>query len=275
LSLGFVLTFLLAALLFNSMLFTFRNLARLSVSAGRTQPVFAGGEAFFTLHLANSGARARHVIGLARGRHLLDEARFADVGAGGHAALAVGIPAPRRGRLRPGRLTLFTRFPLGLYHAWSHVRPDMHCLVYPRPAPLAEPPPAAPAPAGSGAAHGQGQDDFTGLRGYRMGDPPRHIAWKAAARGQGLHTKQFSGSAAREVWLDWHTLPPRLGVEDKLSLLTRQVLDASDARLTFGLKLPGATLPLASGDEHKARCLEALALHDLPDNGFYSDESGA
>ena len=42
LSLGFVLTFLLVALAFNAMFYTFRNLARLSVTAGRTRAVFAG-----------------------------------------------------------------------------------------------------------------------------------------------------------------------------------------------------------------------------------------
>ena len=39
------------------------------------------------------------------------------------------------GVLRPGRLTLFTRFPVGLFHAWSYVDLDTHCVVYPRPAP--------------------------------------------------------------------------------------------------------------------------------------------
>lgn len=274
LSLGFVLTFLLAALLFNSMLFTFRNLAQLSVTGGRSEAVFAGGTARFTLHLSNTSARARHAIGLTLARERQDEACYCDVDAGASATLTIGIKAPRRGRLRPGRLTLFTRFPLGLYHAWSYVRPDIHCMVYPRPAPPGEALPLAQAAAGAGAAHGQGQDDFTGLRNWHRGDPPRHVAWKAAARGQGLHTKQFSGNAAPEVWLDWDLLPQRLSIEQRLSLLARQVIDADATRLAYGLRLPGVMLPLASGAAQMTRCLEALALFELPEGGSYTDESG-
>lgn len=265
LSLGFVLTFLLVAMAFNAMLFTFRNLARLRVSGGRVQPVFAGGAARFTLNLANPGAHARYAIGLSRERRGHHGAEFTDVPPAGASQLGIAIPAPRRGRLRTGRLTLFTRFPLGLYHAWSHVYPDMACLVYPRPAPPGVPLPAAEATQGIGAAHGHGQEDFAGLRPYHPGDPPRHVAWKAAARGQGLHTKQFTGQATSEIWLAWDQLPSRMNAEDRLSQLARWVLDADEQHLAYGLRLPGTTIAMGSGEAQRQHCLEALALHDLPD----------
>ena len=266
LSLGFVLTFLLVAMAFNGMLYTFRNLVRLQVTAGRAPAVFAGGNALFTLNLTNPGEQARHAIGLSRERRGGGDALYTDVPPKATVPISVAVPAMRRGRLRPGRLALFTRFPLGLYNAWSVVQPDMHCIVYPRPAPKGQPLPAAQAAQGIGASHGQGQEDFAGLRPYHMGDPPRHIAWKAAARGQGLYTKQFTGQAASEIWLAWDQLPPRMDVEEKLSRLTRWVLDADAQQLNYGLRLPGAVAPMASGDAHRERCLETLALHDLPDD---------
>ncbi|MEQ1776701.1 MAG: hypothetical protein ABL891_23190, partial [Burkholderiales bacterium] len=79
LSLGFVLTFLLVALAFNAMLFTFRNLARLHVSGGRAHAVFAGGTAQFTLNLANPGGHARYGIGLSRERRGGGDVEFTDV----------------------------------------------------------------------------------------------------------------------------------------------------------------------------------------------------
>lgn len=264
LSLGFVLTFLLMALAFNAMLFTFRNLARLQVTGGRAPAVFAGAAARFTLNLTNPGDNARYAIGISRDKRGRTDNTFADVPAHATVPISVAVPALQRGRLQPGRLTLFTRFPLGLYYAWSYMQPDLFAIVYPRPAPAGLPLPAAEAAQGIGASHGQGQEDFAGLRPYHPGDPPRHIAWKAAARGQGLYTKQFTGQAASEIWLAWDQLPPRMDTEEKLSQLTRWVLDADAQRLHYGLRLPGNVVPMAGGDTHRERCLEALALHDLP-----------
>lgn len=259
LGLGFVLTFLLAALSINAMIHTFRNLANLRVAGGRAYPVFAGDIARFTVHLENSGATDRYAIGLTHDRK---DASFVDVMARSTTPATAEVPAPRRGILRPGRLTLFTRFPLGLFYAWAYLELDLHCIVYPRPAIPALPLPPAATSAGTGAERGLGQEDFAGLRQYHLGDSPRHIAWKAAARDQGLLTKQFTGRSETELWLDWAYLPPQMGVEERLSHLARWVLDAHAAGLTYGLRLPGTTLDMGAGDSQRDHCLEALALFD-------------
>ena len=259
LGLGFVLTFLLVALGVNAMVHTFRNLANLRVTGGRALPVFAGTVAHFTIYLENGSNADRYAIGLTQDGK---ETTFVDAPAGATVPAAVAIPAARRGVLRPGRLTLFTRFPLGLYRAWSYVEFDMHCIVYPRPAFPGLPLPPATASEGAGSRHSLGQEDFSGLRQYHSGDSPRHIAWKAAARDQGLLTKQFSGRADTEMWLDWSALPPGLGVDERLSHLARWVLVAHSAGMPYGLRLPGKTVDLAAGEAQRERCLEALALYD-------------
>jgi uncharacterized protein (DUF58 family) len=136
----------------------------------------------------------------------------------------------------------------------------MYCLVYPRPAPPGLPLPVSRTSSVDGAGQGQGHDDFAGLRQYQPGDSPRHIAWKSAARGEVLLTKQFTGRAAAEIWLNLELLPASMGLEEKLSRLTRWVLDAHAGGLAYGLKLPNATVALGSGEAHRDRCLEALAL---------------
>lgn len=260
LSLGFVLTFLLVAMGFNTMVYTFRNLANLRLSATHTPSVFAGENACFTVCIENPGRAGRHSIGLTRDRI---ESTFTEVPAQQTVFASIGIPAAHRGVLRPGRLTLFTRYPLGLYYTWAYLELDMQCIVYPRPAPPGLPLPPAEPNLGQGAHHGQGQEDFTGLRPYRPGDSPRHIAWKAAARGQGLLTKQFSGRADTELWLDWRQLPAQMEIEEKLSRLTRWALDAHALGMSFGLRLPDTTISIASGEAQLERCLEALALFDV------------
>lgn len=257
LSLGFVLTFLLTALGVNSILHTFRNLAKLRISSGRVQAVYAGDHAHFTLIIDNPGAVDRYSIGVTRdGKH----ATYADLPAGQATTVSVAVPAPHRGIMLPGRLTLFTQYPLGLCYAWAYIEPDVRCLVYPQPEAVHVPLPLQELHSGLGIAHGLGQEDFSGLRSYHPGDSPRHIAWKAAARDQGLLTKQFSGRTDTELWLDWKATPDTLGVEGRLSRLTRWVIDAHAASLSFGLRLPDITLPPAPGNAQHDRCLEALAL---------------
>ena len=258
LSLGFILTFLLAALGVNAILHTYRNLARLRITAGRAAPVFAGDVARFTLILDNPGKLDRYSIGIARDTR---DAIYTDVPALASTSVDVPVAAPRRGVLRPGRLTLFTQFPLGLCHAWAYAEPDVHCLVYPRPEAGSVPLPATDVHGGTGVTHGAGQEDFAGLRSYHAGDSPRQIAWKAVARGEALLTKQFSGRAATEVWLDWRATPESLGTDGRLSRLARWIIDAHAAAMSFGLRLPAMTLPPAPGNAQRERCLEALALH--------------
>ena len=258
LSLGFILTFLLAALGVNGILHTFRNLARLRIATGRVQPVFAGDTARFTLVIDNPSALDRYAIGIARDKR---ELLFTDAPALQSTAVGVPVPAPARGMLRPGRLTIFTNFPLGLCYAWAYAELDMHCIVYPRPEDGRVPLPPFAADDATGITHGAGQEDFAGLRSYHPGDSPRHIAWKAAARGEALLTKQFSGRAASELWLDWRATPDTLTLEGRLSRLARWVVDSHAAGLSFGLRLPDMTIPPAPGDAQRDRCLEALALY--------------
>lgn len=266
LSLGFALTFLLAGLGLAGMVQTTRNLARLAVHAGRAEPAFAGDSAQFRLALANAADFDRPEILL---RHLASGAQCrVDVGAGMTAEAVLAVPAGRRGWQPLGRVMLETRFPLGLFRAWSTVEPGSRCLVYPRPEPGALPPPSPSTQAGGARAHAQGSDDFSGLRAYQPADSPRHVAWKSVARsdtqharGNGMLTKQFAGEAVAELWLDLAGLPAPLGLEARLSRLAGWVLAAERGGAPYGLRLPGTEIAPARGATHRNACLEALSLY--------------
>lgn len=256
LSLGFVLTFLLGSVAIVSILHAFRNLAELRVSLARAEPVFAGETACFPVHLDNPSRQARFSVGLARQR---EEQGFADIPCGGHATLELRVGATRRGVLRAGRFTLFTRYPIGLFFAWSPIELETTCLVYPRPDNAPLPPSARYAQLGELAPVGTGDEDFAGLKPYQPGDSPRRIAWKASMRGDTLLTKQFAGQAKDEMWLDWDDLPAHLDIEARLSRLTGWVLQADRSGICYGVRLPGRRFPPATGEKHRQRCLEALA----------------
>lgn len=262
LSLGFALTFLLAGMGIAGMVQTTRNLAQLTVRAARAEPVFAGELARFHVALDNAADYDRPEIVL---RHLASGAQCRiDVGAGAAADAELAVPAARRGWQPLGRVMLETRFPVGLFRAWSYVRPDSRCLVYPRPEPGALPPPAPSSQAGGGRAHAQGSDDFSGLRAYLPSDSPRHVAWKSAARSEDMLTKQFAGEATAELWFDFAALPAALGLEARLSRLAAWVIAAERGGAHYGLRLPGREIAPGRGDSHRAACLEALALFRAP-----------
>lgn len=257
LGLGYVLTFLVSGMGVVSILHTFRNLAQLQLKGGRPEAVFAGDDAVFPVLLVNSGGLSRYSIGLAAAELA---ALYVDARSNETTVAQVRVPAQRRGRLPLGRLRVFTTFPLGLFVAWSNVDLDMQCLIYPRPEAGRVPPPPPRSGDAEGLETGAGQDDFAGLRKYQAGDSLRHVAWKAVARGRPVMTKQFSGLAAGELWLEWDQLPPDLQTEARLSRLTRWVLDAGRAGHAYGLRLPSVVIAPGTGPVHQEQCLTTLAL---------------
>lgn len=259
LSLGFLLTFLLAGMTLVGMVHTYRNILHLYVSPGRSEPVFAGTRANFVLHLENRARHDRFSIIARRGETNTN----IDVPIGELGSATLAVPAEKRGWLALGRVTLETRYPLGLFRAWSYVQPDAQVLVYPHPEISDLPADRAVPELGEAVEIGIGNDDFAGLRRYEPSDSPRHVAWKVAARTETLMVKQWSGRGASELWLDWDNIGPELDLEARLSRLTGWVLRAEETDRAFGLRLPGVDVPPGRGPQHRERCLKELALYGL------------
>ena len=258
--LAYALTFLLGSLAVVSMLYTHRNLLRLRLAAGICPPVFAGEIVAFRVHLTNDSDTPRFGVAV---MHDKKEIGRVDIPARGSADVHLSVPAAQRGPLAMPAVTLTTRFPLGLLYSWSRrVTLEQSCLVYPRPAgptplqtrarELLEPPSGLRA----------GGDDYIGAREFQPGDSPRHVDWKAVARGQAWRVKQFGGGHQVTVWLDWDTLAGLDG-ESRLSVLTRWVLDAEHDGMLYGLRLPEQILDPSNGEAHQHACLKHLALFGL------------
>ena len=50
-----------------------------------------------------------------------------------------------------------------------------------------------------------------------------------------------------------------MDTEQRLSQLCHCVLEADHNQQSYGLRLPGTEIPIASGSTHRHHCLEALA----------------
>lgn len=257
-NMAFALSFMLGSVMLVSIFHTYRNLVGLTLQTGQIDDCFAGEQAVFNLQLSNPSSRARFDIELTSPHVQGDRL---DISAQGHNSATLLKPGPRRGRLPLGRLTLASRYPLGLFRAWAYVEVTAEALAYPRPAEGRAQPGHSQA-AGDGVETAEpGNDDFHGFRSYQPGDSMRHINWKALARERGLFSKQFQRHQSPELWLDWEAT--RGDSEARLSQLCRWALDADGRQQRFGLRLPNVEIAVDEGPAHRRRCLRQLALFEV------------
>ena len=143
------------------------------------------------------------------------------------------------------------------------MHPDYPAIAWPRPATRDRAPPLTRTDTGGAQDKARGDEDFAGLRAFQPGDSIRRIAWKAYARGQGLHTKQYAGTDVVSHVFDWDSLPG-LDTESRAwRSCAAGSLDAHDARRSLRPALAGAsTIEPNVGAAHQQRCLNALALFD-------------
>ncbi|MDZ7592444.1 MAG: DUF58 domain-containing protein [Rubrivivax sp.] len=261
LNLGYALTFLLAGAGLVSMHLTHGNLRGLTLHLRPVAAVFAGDPALLEV-VITSPARDRHGLALRFEDRAAHGRAFAwcDAPAGGQASAHLSLVPPRRGWHAVPALVVETVFPFGLFRAWTVWRPAARVLAWPRPE---QPPPPLPAAAAAGseerAVQRSAGSELDGVRPWRRGDSMRQVAWKKVARSGELVSRETTGSASRELWLDWadgHTAD----TEQRLSRLAAWVLLAEREGLDCGLRLPGHLLPPGQGDTHRRAALDLLAL---------------
>jgi uncharacterized protein (DUF58 family) len=260
-NLAFALTFLLAGIGIATIDHTHRTLAGLRLGYVGAEPVFAGDPLDVRLDLANESSNPREEI-------FLDWPGATDVAGGvaSNAVRSVHLPlrTERRGLVELPGLRLSTCAPLGLMRAWAWVHLDASPVVYPRPAPSAQPARRREAQDPGAGPLRAGDDDFAGLRDYRTGDSPRRIAWRSYARTGSLLVRDYRGGEADDpLWIDWADVDAD-DIELRVSRLTRLVIDAFESGRLWGLGLPGTRIEPAQGRDHLHRCLHALAMIGAP-----------
>lgn len=250
------LCFLMVSLFVVTILHTFRNLSGLSLRAGAALNGFVGGQGSLEVILSAEG-RAHRSLWLSWRDQPPQEV---SVEPGEEVALWMNLPLTRRGSVRPPRLRVESRYPLGLLRSWSLVALDHVCLAWPRP----ESSPYCPADGGGDNEHHDdpaglgGSEEFQGLREYQSGDSLRRVDWKGYARGRGLHVKLFEDPSSGGLWLRYEHLDG-YPVERRLAVLCYWVLRVSEQNRPFALALPGSELSPGHGDEQRREALDRLA----------------
>ncbi len=260
LSLGFALTFLLAGSAAASMHMTHGSLRGLTLHLKPLVPAFADDAAVLEMIVTNPG-KSRHGIGFGLDLGMRPVAlSYVEIPAQVQTAVHLGWVAPGRGLHGLPLVRVESRYPFGLFRAWTLWRPAGRLWVYPKPES-----PTPPWPA-SDAAHGEDRPtptpgsgtEFDGVRAYRRGDTLRQVVWKKAARTGELVSRETAGGVQREMWLQWSQA--QLGdTEARLSRLAAWIVAADTAGMAFGLRVPGAELPPAPGAAQRHAALQVLA----------------
>ena len=267
---GFTLVFLLGTMALISLFHSYKNFVELEVVQSHVEPVFIGETLVFSFRI-----KPLKSVKFEQGQALFAQfdgttsASFLPGTSMRRADLA--FKAKTRGVLNPGDLTLFSTYPFGLFLLTARIPLNTQGLVYPKP--IAGPISTLLA---GGREHGEksddraGPDDFQGLVPYVPGNPMGRISWKTYSRGLGIFIKNFTAETGGEILLDMDLIKSG-GVEEKLSLLCRSVLDAEKENLRYGLRLDnGVNIAFDNGRPHCHKCLKALALYGTQGEGAWA-----
>jgi len=255
-SVAMLITFLLAGFGMIATHLTHRNLKGVTLRAVAGVDAFVGEHGRLLVTLENTADTAR--IGLEC--EVAGGARAAvNVPSAGSARADVALPLERRGRLAVDRITLSTQFPFGLFRAWTYVHIKTGVIAWPVPRGRREMPPEASSGGNAPSVHRVGDEEWAGLREYRSGDSPRQVAWGAFARGRGLLVKTWQSPAAHHRVFDLAAVPGA-DLEQRLEQMSAWIVAAHARGERYGLRLGDRSLPADSGSEHRAHCLNGLAL---------------
>lgn len=261
-NMAYIFCFLIISLILVSVIYTKNNLNGLVIKSIQPQPAFAGGMVRFYIDLYNYSSKKRFGVYIIPSdcKSTLEFYGPFNLEPDSVELIVLEFPAPRRGIYSLPYLQLITVFPLGLFSRWEKMKVNREYLIFPKPhGSRAWPAPSTMWREKAEGFHISGGDDFTGLRPFREGEPQHHIDWKAFARGRPLSVKEFSGGGAFQMWFDWGILTS-LETEDRLSQLTRWVLEADQLGCEFGLKLPEKTIEPDLNTQHTLECLKELAI---------------
>ena len=261
------LALLLLSIFNTCIIYSYRNLAGLTLNAAQGPAVYAGEDVLYPVEL--TAKQAQHQIQLRYGNNApLSAARVDDK----KQRLLLPFTNHGRGWIHPGRLTVETHYPLGLCRAWSVVDLANRQLVFAAPK-------AVMTPLSQQAAHAHeqahlkgslvaGVEEFNTLKPYVSGESPNQIAWKQLAQGRGMLTKSFGEPVSAPTWLILNAQHP--DIEQHLSELTWTVDTLWQTQQVFGLQLPMHTIAPNSGAAHRLQCLTALAVYPEVPNAVSS-----
>ena len=252
------LSFLLASLFNTCIIYSYKNLAGLSLSSSSPPQAYAGETLVFPIKLSSKQVQFEVVISYPNNqvnvvKVIEEEAQVS----------LLQFKNLSRGRVFPGRLKIESRYPLGLCRAWSHIDLDNQLIVFAKPIESQSELSSLDTDDISNTLdkgiHVQGVDEFKGLRQHIPGESLKQIAWKQLAQGRGMLSKEFQQPQGQPLWLTLDNLGS-LDIEERISKLTWSIDKLSERGRIFGLVIGQHKIPPSDGESHRLVCQQTIAL---------------
>ncbi|GIU45176.1 DUF58 domain-containing protein [Shewanella sairae] len=250
------LSFLLLSIFNTCIIYSYKNLAGLTLTSTKANHCFANQPIYFPIRLCSKSKAYELQLNFPN-QPLEVIKTVAEQPVQG----LITFSHSHRGINRPGRLKVESHYPLGLCKAWSHVDLAIEQLVFAQP--IADPKPIKLATSQHDEQHDSGKyvsgvDEYKGLRDYQVGEPLKQVAWKQWAQGRGMLSKEFEQPQGAPMWLslDKNTFDPELAISH-LAWHTEQL---SEKKQMFGAILAGNTIAPSHGEQHRISMQTQLAL---------------
>lgn len=237
-----------------SLLLSYRNLAGLSLAANPVKAQFAAQDCIFNLRIDKPSRRGQQLEFCFQENSSVLKSLVTEQ------QVHIYSFCSRRGWFNPGRVTVRSTFPFGLFTVWTHLDFALSALLYPQPIACSQKfINYSAADVNEGATYVAGVEQFSTLKSYQPGESLKSVAWKQLAQGRGWFSKQFEQPQGGDVLLELETYK-NTDLEIKLCFICYQIIELEDKKINYALKLNNQLITANHGVAHKDKCLKALAL---------------
>lgn len=253
----YMVVFVLLALMLVSLILGWLNLYRTRLVGANTKATFANEKLHAQFNVANehfTSAEGVFASFAAHGSAVNGERE--NIPPAAIQSLSIDLNVAQRGLFKIHPLSVASVYPIGLFVFYRPVLTELTEWVYPQ-------------AVGDyqledylnqhSQQSGIEADEMQTLRPYQPSDSPSHINWKVYARSEELMTSDYDGGVSTpSVILDEDVIK-ELPLEDRLSQLSKWIVEAENLGGEYGLKLGGKVISADKGFEHQTLCLIELA----------------
>jgi len=252
--------FILFTIFLISMIYTHFNLSGIVVDNCEFISGFVGEHQGLKYTIDNQVNAKRHALNLALGKGFeIPKIFMREVAEKQYQKSEKTFSLLKRGKYNFLKIKVFTTYPFGLFYAWVIFDTDITGYVYPelKGQNLHE---KLKTSLREVDVTGQKDDlgEFREHKKYSVGESLKKIDWKIYAKRDSLMSKVY---AENEIftWTFSYASLMHLDEEEKISQLTKWVVECFALNQRWQLKLPGFSPVINRGDDFYFSCLQALA----------------